>query len=145
MIEGLNLQAAGIGVDAHGAIVVNDQLHTTVPHVWAMGDVKGGPQFTYLSLDDFRIIRDQLFGDKKRDIGDRPCSLCRIYRPAVWLISDTEEEALKKVFFRFPFAGYFCGTFAHVETDRRHAESTIVNDHSGKIMGCTLFALKPRK
>ena len=71
MIEGLNLQAAGIGVDAHGAIVVNDQLRTTVPHVWAMGDVKGGPQFTYLSLDDFRIIRDQLFGDKKRDIGDR--------------------------------------------------------------------------
>lgn len=54
MIEGLNLQAAGIGVDAHGAIVVNDQLRTTVPHVWAMGDVKGGPQFTYLSLDDFR-------------------------------------------------------------------------------------------
>ena len=64
MIEGLNLQAAGVEVDAHGAIVVNDQLRTTVPHVWAMGDVKGGSQFTYLSLDDFRIIRDQLFGDK---------------------------------------------------------------------------------
>ena len=71
MIEGLNLQAAGVGVDAHGAIIVNDQLRTTVPHIWAMGDVKGGSQFTYVSLDDFRIIRDQLFGDKKRDIGDR--------------------------------------------------------------------------
>ena len=54
MIEGLNLQAAGVGVDAHGAIIVNDQLRTTVPHIWAMGDVKGGSQFTYLSLDDFR-------------------------------------------------------------------------------------------
>lgn len=64
MIEGLNLSAAGVGVDAHGAIIVNDQLRTTVPHIWAMGDVKGGAQFTYLSLDDFRIIRDQLFGDK---------------------------------------------------------------------------------
>ena len=40
MIEGLNLQAAGVGVDAHGAIIVNDQLRTTVPHIWAMGDVK---------------------------------------------------------------------------------------------------------
>ena len=41
MIEGLNLQAAGVEVDAHGAIVVNDQLHTNAPHIWAMGDVKG--------------------------------------------------------------------------------------------------------
>ena len=46
MIEGLNLQAAGIEVDAHGAIVVNDQLRTNTPHIWAMGDVKGGAQFT---------------------------------------------------------------------------------------------------
>lgn len=60
MIEGLNLQAAGIGVDAHGAIVVNDQLRTTVPHVWAMGDVKGRSAFTYLSLDDFGHIREHL-------------------------------------------------------------------------------------
>ena len=35
LIEGLNLQAAGVGVDAHGAIIVNDQLRTTVPHIWA--------------------------------------------------------------------------------------------------------------
>ena len=55
MIEGLNLQAAGVEVDAHGAIVTNDQLRTTAPHVWAMGDVKGGPQFTYLSQDDCRL------------------------------------------------------------------------------------------
>lgn len=97
MIEGLNLQAAGIEVDAHGAIVVNDQLRTTVPHVWAMGDVKGGSQFTYLSLDDFRIIRDQLFGDKKRDIGDRdPVQYAVFIDPPLAHIGITEEEALKK-------------------------------------------------
>ena len=71
MINDLNLQAAGVEVNTQGAIIVNDQLRTKVPHIWAMGDVKGGEQFTYISLDDFRIIRDQLFGDKKRDIGDR--------------------------------------------------------------------------
>ena len=92
MIEGLNLQAAGIGVDAHGAIVVNDQLRTTVPHVWAMGDVKGGPQFTYLSLDDFRIIRDQLFGDKKRDIGDRDPVPYAVFIDRRWLISDLPKK-----------------------------------------------------
>lgn len=49
MIEGLNLQAAGVEVDAHGAIVVNDQLHTNAHHIWAMGDVKGGAAI-YLCL-----------------------------------------------------------------------------------------------
>ncbi len=94
MIEGLNLQAAGVGVDAHGAIIVNDQLRTTVPHIWAMGDVKGGSQFTYVSLDDFRIIRDQLFGDKKRDIGDRdPCNMqCLLIRH--WHISESVKKKL---------------------------------------------------
>ena len=57
MTEGLNLQAAGVEVDSHGAIVVNGYLHTTAPNIWAMGDVKGGLQFTYISLDDYRITR----------------------------------------------------------------------------------------
>lgn len=126
MIEGLNLQAAGIGVDAHGAIVVNDQLRTTVPHVWAMGDVKGGPQFTYLSLDDFRIIRDQLFGDKKRDIGDRdPVPYAVFIDPPLAHIGLTEEEALKRGYSfnvsRLPATSVVRSL--HVETDRRHAES----------------------
>lgn len=141
MIEGLNLQAAGIGVDAHGAIVVNDQLRTTVPHVWAMGDVKGGPQFTYLSLDDFRIIRDQLFGDKKRDIGDRdPVPYAVFIDPPLAHIGLTEEEALKRGYSfkvsRLP-ATFVVRSRTLKQTDGML--KAIVNDHSGKIMGCTLF------
>ena len=141
MIEGLNLQAAGIGVDAHGAIVVNDQLRTTVPHVWAMGDVKGGPQFTYLSLDDFRIIRDQLFGDKKRDIGDRdPVPYAVFIDPPLAHIGLTEEEALKRGYSflvsRLP-ATSVVRSRTLKQTDGML--KAIVNDHSGKIMGCTLF------
>lgn len=141
MIEGLNLQATGIGVDAHGAIVVNDQLRTTVPHVWAMGDVKGGPQFTYLSLDDFRIIRDQLFGDKKRDIGDRdPVPYAVFIDPPLAHIGLTEEEALKRGYSfkvsRLP-ATSVVRSRTLKQTDGMLKE--IVNDHSGKIMGCTLF------
>lgn len=141
MIEGLNLQAAGIGVDAHGAIVVNDQLRTTVPHVWAMGDVKGGPQFTYLSLDDFRIIRDQLFGDKKRDIGDRdPVPYAVFIDPPLAHIGLTEEEALKRGYSfkvsRLPATSVVRSRMLK-QTDGML--KAIVNDHSGKIMGCTLF------
>lgn len=141
MIEGLNLKAAAVEVNAHGAIVVNDQLHTKVPHVWAMGDVKGGLQFTYISLDDFRIIRDQLFGDKKRGIGDRdPVPYVVFIDPPLAHIGITEEEALKK--------GYSFKVSRLLATDivRSHTLQqtdgilkAIVNSHSGKIMGCTLF------
>lgn len=141
MIEGLNLQAAGIGVDAHGAIVVNDQLRTTVPHVWAMGDVKGGAQFTYLSLDDFRIIRDQLFGDKKRDIGDRdPVPYAVFIDPPLAHIGLTEEEALKRGY-SFKVSGLPATSVVRSRTLKQTDGmlKAIVNDHSGKIMGCTLF------
>lgn len=141
MIEGLNLQAAGIGVDAHGAIVVNDQLRTTVPHVWAMGDVKGGPQFTYLSLDDFRIIRDQLFGDKKRDIGDRdPVPYAVFIDPSLAHIGLTEEEALKRGY-SFKVSRLPATSVVRSRTLKQTDGmlKAIVNDHSGKIMGCTLF------
>lgn len=141
MIEGLNLQAAGIGVDAHGAIVVNDQLRTTVPHVWAMGDVKGGPQFTYLSLDDFRIIRDQLFGDKKRDIGDRdPVPYAVFIDPPLAHIGLTEEEALKRGY-SFKVSRLPATSVVRSRTLKQTDGmlKAIVNDHSGKIIGCTLF------
>ena len=141
MIEGLNLQAAGVKVDAHGAIVVNDQLRTTVPHVWAMGDVKGGPQFTYLSLDDFRIIRDQLFGDKKRDIGDRdPVQYAVFIDPPLAHLGITEEEALKRGYSfkvsRLPATSVVRSRTLQ-QTDGML--KAIINNHNGKIMGCTLF------
>ncbi|MEQ2517460.1 MULTISPECIES: FAD-dependent oxidoreductase [Bacteroides] len=141
MIEGLNLQAAGVKVDAHGVIVVNDQLRTTVPHVWAMGDVKGGPQFTYLSLDDFRIIRDQLFGDKKRDIGDRdPVQYAVFIDPPLAHIGITEEEALKRGYSfkvsRLPATSVVRSRTLQ-QTDGML--KAIINNHNGKIMGCTLF------
>ena len=59
----LSLAAAGVETDERGAVVVNSHLQTTQPHIWALGDVNGGPQYTYVSLDDFRIVKSQLLGD----------------------------------------------------------------------------------
>ncbi len=56
----LNLAAAGIKTDSRGYIVVNERLETNVPGIYALGDVKGGPAFTHISYDDFRIIRTNL-------------------------------------------------------------------------------------
>ncbi|MDR2723202.1 MAG: FAD-dependent oxidoreductase [Cellulomonadaceae bacterium] len=59
----LGLEVAGITTDTHGAVVVDEYLRTSTPGVYAVGDCNGGPQHTYISLDDFRIVRDQLVAE----------------------------------------------------------------------------------
>ena len=139
--ESLNPGAAGIATDERGAILVDERLKTTAPDVWAMGDVKGGAQFTYVSLDDFRIIRDQLFGDKKRDINDRdPLPYAVFIDPPLAHIGITEEEALRKGYSfkvsRLPATSVVRSRTLQ-QTDGML--KAIINSHSGKIMGCTLF------
>lgn len=67
----LNLEAAGVQVDDRGAVIVDDQLRTSTPGIYAIGDVHAGPQFTYLSLDDHRILADLLLGSGTRRLSDR--------------------------------------------------------------------------
>lgn len=141
MTKELNLSAAGVTVDAQGAISVNNQLRTNVPHIWAMGDVKGGSQFTYISLDDYRIIRDQLFGDKERDLEDRnPVPYAVFIDPPLAHIGISEEEALKRGYSfkvsRLPATAVVRSRTLQ-QTDGML--KAIINNHSGKIMGCTLF------
>ena len=69
--SGLGLENTSVKVGEAGHILVNEKLQTTVENIWALGDVHGGPQFTYTSLDDFRIIKSQLYGDKSRTLSNR--------------------------------------------------------------------------
>lgn len=97
MTDGLNLHAAGVQTDAQEAIVVNGHLQTTSPHIWAMGDVRGGAMYDYLSIDDFRIITNHLFGNKKRNMDDRlPVPYVIFTDPPLAHIGTTEEEAVKR-------------------------------------------------
>jgi pyruvate/2-oxoglutarate dehydrogenase complex dihydrolipoamide dehydrogenase (E3) component len=59
---GIGLDMAGVELDHHGYIRVNERLETSAPNVWAIGECAGSPQFTHVSFDDFRIIRDNLAG-----------------------------------------------------------------------------------
>jgi probable pyridine nucleotide-disulfide oxidoreductase len=70
-IEGLGLDRAGIRTTERGAIEVDEHLRTSRPHIYAIGDVNGGPQFTYISRDDYRIVADRLLGDGTRSTADR--------------------------------------------------------------------------
>ncbi|RXE64420.1 pyridine nucleotide-disulfide oxidoreductase, partial [Muribaculaceae bacterium Isolate-002 (NCI)] len=90
----LNLEAAGVRLDEQGAIAVDGQLCTSQPHIRALGDVKGGLQFTYISLDDFRIVRDALWGEGKRDIANRgPVAYAVFMDPPLARVGLSEEEA----------------------------------------------------
>lgn len=141
MTQGLNLHAAGIPLDEHGAIAVNTYLRTPVPNIWALGDVKGGPQFTYISLDDYRIIRDQLFGNQQRTTDDRnPIAYSVFIDPPLSHIGLTEEEAVKRGH-SIKVARLLPATLPRARTLQQTdgLMKAIIDEHSGKIMGCTLF------
>lgn len=69
--ENLGLENTGVQLTERGAVSVDTHLRTSVPHIFAVGDVNGGPQFTYISLDDYRIVLDQLTGQGSRSTADR--------------------------------------------------------------------------
>ena len=89
----LNLSAAGVETDARGFIKVNDRLETTASGVYALGDVKGGPAFTHISYDDFRIIRANLLQKQTRTIADRPIPYVVFTDPQLGRVGLTETEA----------------------------------------------------
>jgi len=69
--EALNLEAAGVETDERGFIQVNERLETSVPGIYGLGDVKGGPAFTHVSYDDFRIVRANLLAGGDATVGER--------------------------------------------------------------------------
>ena len=91
--ERLNLQAAGIETDDRGFVKVNDRLETNVPGVYALGDVNGGPQFTHISYDDFRIIRANLLEDGATTTKDRLVPNTVFIDPQLGRIGLTESDA----------------------------------------------------
>ena len=90
----LDLQAAGIETDERGFISVDDRLQTNVEGVYAVGDVNGGPQFTYISLDDNRIVWDAVHGDGTRRRSDRVAVPNTTFlTPPLSTVGMTEDEA----------------------------------------------------
>jgi pyruvate/2-oxoglutarate dehydrogenase complex dihydrolipoamide dehydrogenase (E3) component len=92
---GIGLDVAGVALDARGYILVNDRLETTAPDVWAIGECAGSAQFTHVSLDDFRIIRDNLAGGNhtKRD---RLVPYCLFTDPPLARVGLSERDAQQR-------------------------------------------------
>ncbi|RIJ43029.1 mercuric reductase [Pontibacter oryzae] len=94
--ENLGLDKAGVETDEKGNIETNASLQTSVPHIYALGDVKGGPQFTHISFDDYRILRDNLLHNGQRTTTDRQVPYCVFTDPQLGRIGLTEKEAKEK-------------------------------------------------
>jgi pyruvate/2-oxoglutarate dehydrogenase complex dihydrolipoamide dehydrogenase (E3) component len=91
--EALTPEAAGIRLDENGFIEVDEYLQTSVPGVYAMGDVKGGPAFTHLSYDDYRILHANLIGHEKASTRDRIVPHTVFIDPQLGRVGITEREA----------------------------------------------------
>ena len=91
--DGLDLDAAGIDTTARGAIAVDEHLRTNVEGIYAAGDVTGGPQFTYISYDDHRVIMSDLWGDGERVTTGRLYPTTTFLNPPVSTIGMGEQDA----------------------------------------------------
>jgi pyruvate/2-oxoglutarate dehydrogenase complex dihydrolipoamide dehydrogenase (E3) component len=89
----LNLEAAGIETDKRGFIRVDERLETNVPGIYALGDIKGGPAFTHISYDDFRIIRTNLLEHGNASTRDRLVPYTVFIDPQLGRIGLSESEA----------------------------------------------------
>ena len=89
----LNLSAAGVQTDDRGFIRVNERLETTAEGVYALGDIKGGPAFTHISYDDFRILRANLLEGKAASTKGRQVPYCVFIDPQLGRVGVTENEA----------------------------------------------------
>jgi pyruvate/2-oxoglutarate dehydrogenase complex dihydrolipoamide dehydrogenase (E3) component len=89
----LNLDAAGIQTDKRGFIQVNERLETNVPGIYALGDIKGGPAFTHISYDDFRIIRTNLLEKGNASIHERLVPYTVFIDPQLGRIGLSETDA----------------------------------------------------
>ena len=94
--EELNLEKAGVKVSERGFIEVNKHLQTNKDHIFAMGDINGGPQFTYVSLDDYRIVKSYLDGKDEYTRDDRqPIAFSAFLHPTFSKVGLSENDAIK--------------------------------------------------
>ncbi len=141
--EALNLQAAGVTTDKRGSIPVNERLETNVPGIYALGDVNGGPSFTHISYDDFRIMRTNLIEGGHASTSGRLVPYTVFIDPQLGRIGLGEDEA-KKQGRRIRVAKM---PMAHVaralEMDEtRGFMKAIVDADTKQILGCAVLGIE---
>ncbi|MDT3706541.1 MAG: mercuric reductase [Thiobacillus sp.] len=139
--DDLNLAAAGVGADAKGYITVNERLETSVPGVYALGDVKGGPAFTHIAYDDYRVLKANLLAAGNATTSGRPVPYTVFIDPQLGRVGLTENEA-KETGRRLLLARLPVSRVARaLETgETRGFIKAVVDAETGFILGCAVLA-----
>ncbi|QPZ39593.1 FAD-dependent oxidoreductase [Paramicrobacterium chengjingii] len=140
----LGLDHAGVRTDDNGFIVVDEHLRTSADGVFALGDVNGGPQFTYVSLDDYRIVSDQLFGDGERSTADRVAVPYTMFlTPPLARVGLTEAQARKRghdvLVGAKQMADVAAAPRAKIEGDPRGIVKVVVDRETDFVLGAALM------
>ncbi|MEK6324989.1 MAG: mercuric reductase [Acidobacteriota bacterium] len=141
--ERLNLQAAGVETDKRGFVRVNDRLESNVPGIYALGDVKGGPQFTHISYDDFRILRANLIEGGDATTKNRPVPYTVFIDPQLGRIGLTETEGRKRgLNIRVAKLPMTHVARAIEMSETRGFIKAIVDAHTNQILGCAVLGVE---
>lgn len=138
--DSLNLAAAGVATDTGGFIQVNDRLETNIPGIWALGDINGGPQYTHISLDDYRIIKANLIDGGNRSTRDRLVPSCLFIDPELAHVGLTETEAQQQGY-AIRVAKVDASAVPRAKTlgQTDGLLKAIVDTDTGHILGCSLL------
>ncbi|HYU69917.1 MAG TPA: mercuric reductase [Burkholderiales bacterium] len=139
----LDLGAAGVETDNSGFIRVNPKLETNVPGIYAIGDVKGGPAFTHISYDDFRVLRENWLNGGNATIEGRPVPNCMFIDPQLATVGLNETEAQKRGL-DYRVANLPMASVARaIETsETRGFMKAIVDAKTLQILGCTILGVE---
>jgi pyruvate/2-oxoglutarate dehydrogenase complex dihydrolipoamide dehydrogenase (E3) component len=138
---GIGLELAGIELTDRGYIRVNERLRTTAPGVWAIGEVAGSPQFTHVSVDDFRVVHDSLTGGTRVTTG-RQVPFCLFTDPEFARVGLSEKEAKARgIAYRLFKVPMEANLRARTLSETRGFLKALVEVDSDRILGFTAFGV----
>jgi pyruvate/2-oxoglutarate dehydrogenase complex dihydrolipoamide dehydrogenase (E3) component len=139
----LNLGAAGVETDELGYVKVNSKLETSVPGIYAIGDVKGRPAFTHISYDDFRVLRENWLNGGNATIDGRMVPNCVFIDPQLATVGLNETEARNRGIdyrvVKLPMTGV---ARAIEMSETRGFMKAIVDAETQQILGCTILGVE---
>jgi pyruvate/2-oxoglutarate dehydrogenase complex dihydrolipoamide dehydrogenase (E3) component len=139
----LNLEAAGVETDRRGFVKINEKLETNVPGVYALGDVKGGPAFTHVSYDDYRVIQTNLLDGGNATISDRLIPYTVFIDPQLGRVGLSEAEAREQghdVRIGTMPMSYVARALEMDES--RGMMKVVVDAGTGRILGCAVLGIE---
>jgi len=136
----LNTESIGIETNEEGYIQVNDHLETSVKGIYAIGDVKGGPEFTHVAYNDHLILLQNLLEGKRETIADRLLPYCMFTDPQLGRVGMTEKEARQRGFNIRVACIPMSRVARAIETgDERGLMKAVVDADSGQILGAAIL------